>query len=532
MSEIYKKRPEKQKSKENPISNSIIGNDFSKKEMRDLSKKGLNLSKQNIIFPPEEFQIKKEEKDFQLQKNKYIRKGFASELLLTEMSQETNLKLELSRQQTRLEQYILTQYLFNCKVQALLSLITILTSILEYECTVIAVDDEKTIHTFKSYKSKSANYNLDEDYYDKLGRLGKVCSYASFILSVFLWISIYYDNVIYCIVLKDYQPKSYKVLISDKKQLFKFISSIIIFLSCPNPFTYGVEVNFSSDYYDGYEYKIPLNSIFTSILIFRIWFIFKLYLVSSDSYNQRSFRLAKMNGVKLGLYFPFKANLADNSLIITFSLFIICLLVFSYDLRIYERYFDELNDSNMANYLNDLWCVFITMTTVGYGDIYPKAFFGRIISIVNCLCGVFLVGLMVVSVTSYLNLQGVESNVYKIILKSKRMEQRNKYAYNSIIQYLKSAKELKDKNTIYNRNNDGVLKNVVTNEKKKIDKYLNEFKIAENDFLKTIPSMNEYDNIGEHISFLEDNLAMNKEKIDEISELLDELNSTFHNINN
>ena len=44
--------------------------------------------------------------------------------------------------------------------------------------------------------------------------------------------------------------------------------------------------------------------------------------------------------------------------------------------------------------------------------------------------------------------------------------------------------------------------------------------------------MNEYDNIGEHISFLEDNLAMNKEKIDEISELLDELNSTFHNINN
>ena len=112
------------------------------------------------------------------------------------------------------------------------------------------------------------------------------------------------------------------------------------------------------------------------------------------------------------------------------------------------------------------------------------------------------------------------------------MEQRNKYAYNSILQYLKSAKELKDKNTIYNRNNDGVLKNVVADEKKKIDKYLNEFKIAENDFLKTIPSMNEYDNIGEHISFLEDNLAMNKEKIDEISELLDELNSTFHNINN
>ena len=95
-----------------------------------------------------------------------------------------------------------------------------------------------------------------------------------------------------------------------------------------------------------------------------------------------------------------------------------CWLVCSYDLRIFERYFDEFNDSNLGNYLNDLWCVFITMTTVGYGDISPKSLLGRIIIIISCMSGVFLVGLMVVSVTSYLNIVGVESNVYKILLKS------------------------------------------------------------------------------------------------------------------
>ena len=60
--------------------------------------------------------------------------------------------------------------------------------------------------------------------------------------------------------------------------------------------------------------------------------------------------------------------MADSSLKINLFLFIICLLIFSYDLRIYERYFDELNEfneSNLGNYLNDLRFFFITMTIVG-----------------------------------------------------------------------------------------------------------------------------------------------------------------------
>ena len=149
----------------------------------------------------------------------------------------------------------------------------------------------------------------------------------------------------------------------------------------------------------------------------RVWFIFKLYLVSSTSYSQRSFRIAKINGVKLGLKFPFKAHMADSSLKINLFLFIICLLIFSYDLRIYEKNFDELNEINLGIYLKDLWFTFITMTTVGYGDISPKSFFGRLISVVTCLFGVFLVGFVVVSVTSYFNLEGIVSNVYKILLK-------------------------------------------------------------------------------------------------------------------
>ena len=503
-----------------------------KDTIKEISKDALNLLRQKITILSKAFEkneIKEKTEEINPKKEKNIKKGFASNLLFNDNTQKTSFKFALSRKKTRLEQYIHTQYLFNCQVQAFLAMITILTSIVEYENTAITVGKEKTIHTFKKYEYEAFKYNLEENYYNKLGRISLMCSYISFVLSIFLWISIYYDKILFFILLKGYREKSYKILISEKKQLLRFLYSIVIFFICPNPATYGIEVNFRNDYYS-FGYKIPLNSIFTSISIFRVWFIFKLYLVSSISYSQRSFRIAKMNNVKLGLKFPFKANMADSSLKINVSLFIICLLVFSYDLRIYERYFDELNESNLGNYLNDLWFIFITMTTVGYGDVSPKSFFGRLISVVTCLFGVFLVGLVVVSVTSYFNLEEIESNVYKILLKSKKMEKRNKSAFNSIVQYLKSIKELKRNESLLTEATNNSLHNLVAKEKKKMNDVLNEFKLADTDFLETIPLMNEYDNIGEHIRFLEENMNTNREKINEISELIEQLNSAFHNI--
>ena len=507
---------------------------YNRESVKELSKEALSLLREKSSYLSKAFEsndIKTQENDINnSKKNKYIQKGFVSNLLLNDNtdSLDINEKLSLSRKKTRLEKYIHTQYIFNCQIQALLAMVTILTSILEYENTVISVGKEKVIHTFRPYNSEANNYNYAEDYYNKHRKTSRVCSYISFILSIFLWLSIYYDKILFHILLKGYQEKSYKIIISDNKQIFRLISSILFFFLCPNPFTYGIEINFKNDYYS-FEYKIPLNSIFTSISIFRIWFIFKLYLVSSFSYSQRSFRIAKINGVKLGLKFPFKANMADSSLKINLILFGICLLIFSYDLRIFERYFDELNESNLGNYLNDLWFIFITMTTVGYGDISPKSFFGRLISVVTCLFGVFLVGLVVVSVTSYFNLEGIESNIYKILLKSKKMEKRNKSAYKSIVQYLKSIKEIKSKKNMFLEGNKDLMDDAVIKEKKKISKKLNEFKIYNGDFLSTIPSMNEYDNIGEHIRFLEENININQEKIKDISNLIEQLNSSFYN---
>ena len=228
---------------------------YNRESVKELSKEALSLLREKSSYLSKVFEsneIKDQENDINnSKKNKYIQKGFVSNLLLNDNtdSLDINEKLSLSRKKTRLEKYIHTQYIFNCQIQALLAMVTILTSILEYENTVISVGKEKVIHTFRPYNSEANNYNYAEDYYNKHRKTSRVCSYISFILSIFLWLSIYYDKILFHILLKGYQEKSYKIIISDNKQIFRLISSILFFFLCPNPFTYGIEINFNLVYF-------------------------------------------------------------------------------------------------------------------------------------------------------------------------------------------------------------------------------------------------------------------------------------------
>jgi potassium intermediate/small conductance calcium-activated channel subfamily N protein 2 len=48
------------------------------------------------------------------------------------------------------------------------------------------------------------------------------------------------------------------------------------------------------------------------------------------------------------------------------------------------------------NLFNSVWCVVITMTTIGYGDFFPRTIYGRIMDIIVAVWGIFIVSLTVV----------------------------------------------------------------------------------------------------------------------------------------
>ena len=64
-----------------------------------------------------------------------------------------------------------------------------------------------------------------------------------------------------------------------------------------------------------------------------------------------------------------------------------------------------------------MWNVIITLTSVGYGEFYPKTFYGRIVGIIICFWGVFIVSFFVVTVTNMLNFSSSEEKAYNLLLR-------------------------------------------------------------------------------------------------------------------
>lgn len=64
-----------------------------------------------------------------------------------------------------------------------------------------------------------------------------------------------------------------------------------------------------------------------------------------------------------------------------------------------------------------MWNVVITLTTTGYGDIYPKSNFGRIIGLIICFWGTFVVSFFVVTVNNMLSFSPNEEKSYTLLLR-------------------------------------------------------------------------------------------------------------------
>lgn len=67
--------------------------------------------------------------------------------------------------------------------------------------------------------------------------------------------------------------------------------------------------------------------------------------------------------------------------------------------------------------MNSAWLTIITMTTVGYGDIFPKTFFGRFFGVMSFLVGNVLISLIVVTLSNQTTFDPAENKAYNTLKK-------------------------------------------------------------------------------------------------------------------
>lgn len=166
------------------------------------------------------------------------------------------------------------------------------------------------------------------------------------------------DKIIWLIFCIDYFIRLY---ISENK--IKFIKKNLIDLLSIIPFNSAL--------------KILRILKFTEIIkIARIGHIFKasrvLVLISKFKYRSKEF--IKINNFNYAVYFV-----------------IIVILLGSIGIYIVED----------ISFSDALWWCFVTVTTVGYGDIIPKTFIGKIIAIILMIVGIGFVGLLTGTIATF-----------------------------------------------------------------------------------------------------------------------------------
>jgi hypothetical protein len=95
-------------------------------------------------------------------------------------------------------------------------------------------------------------------------------------------------------------------------------------------------------------------------------------------------------------------------------------IFFGFMLRIFERpFWVQRGSIEYDSYFVPMWCTFVTMLTIGFGDYYPITYLGKVITYIGALWGVFITSLIIVCLQGLLDLSSDQFSVFTKILKSK-----------------------------------------------------------------------------------------------------------------
>ena len=171
---------------------------------------------------------------------------------------------------------------------------------------------------------------------------------------------------------------------------------------------------------------MPISSFFNSLSSFRFLYIFQILNALSIWDNVQSEQILEKYSINSSFLFSMKAEQKENPFIFLLFVFFTFCISFGLCVRVFELYYWESQIVFLQNWrfrMNSIWCVFISMTTVGYGDFFPKTHFGRVFIIIACVIGIYFVSMMMIFMTQKSILTESEQKAYKLITRLKTRNQ-------------------------------------------------------------------------------------------------------------
>jgi potassium intermediate/small conductance calcium-activated channel subfamily N protein 2 len=173
--------------------------------------------------------------------------------------------------------------------------------------------------------------------------------------------------------------------------------------------------------------------------------------------------------------------------------------------------------NDISNFSNALWLTIITMTTVGYGDYYPRTTFGRVIDVFLVVWGTFIVSLMVVVLTNTLNMDQSEKRALIVL---NRLEAKKALKEAAALLITHTCKKYLLKKSVKSKKRSALTKEEESRLENTFYKYLTNFQSVH----RAIRSMYEIDDVYEEMTrqfeFINDEISFllgsQKETIDNL----------------
>ena len=249
-------------------------------------------------------------------------------------------------------------------------------------------------------------------------------------ISSILWIIRRYQ-VILAIKLANYQVSLSDNLLSTG--LYKPMAAEIclaFIVAYPNfDSTFSVEML-------GFTVEYSLSALLTFVSMLRLYMILRLFGHYSEYTQPKALKISKKHSVHADSYFALKCYIQDSPFI-GIAIFFMAMSTFTATAMMLceepDREIDGVaNQSTLKAFWDNLWVIFYTSTTVGYGNIYPMTHVGRGICILSCILGNMYLGMLVVSIHHKMELDEGQNLSYAWISRKYISKDIKKYAKISI----------------------------------------------------------------------------------------------------
>lgn len=309
----------------------------------------------------------------------------------------------------------------------------------------------------------------------------------------------------------------------SKKNIISITVNTLLLLCCPIPFLNGMKncgVNSVTGKTLCYEY----NDYLHILQFYKLYYIVKAFSANTEFASSSSHRACQIYGFKNHNTFVIKCMMREIPIKFILFMFVFGTVFFGYAFRITESPLMALDKSiDLSSYFDCCWLSVLIMTTVGYGDVYPRTAMGRLITFVAAVYGSATVSLMVSFVTQELHLSLGELKAYAVINRlelRKELKDKSAAIINKFGKYLVLSLR-KDKSEVSKKQKDRILKEI-THKNKDIKNINNEYK-AVSDYTPDedlernfIVIMNEMRVINNYLGFLNDELdAYNSQHLTE-----------------